>query len=293
MASISYIIKEVCQAIFQYLGPSHLKVPSTDEEWLAIAAKFEERWNYPNCIGAVDGKHIVMQPPAHAGSRFFNYKHTHSVVLMAVAGPDHEYMYADVGNNGRVSDGGVWNKCSLSQAIDDGTISLPPPKCLPFGRTEVPHVFVCNDAFALKPHMMKPYPQQCLSDDKRIYNYRHSRARRLSENLFGIVANRWPVFRSVLLLTPTTVEYLVLAALVLHNYLRRSSSRSIYCPSAMLDSETSEGELIHGRWRNDGTSDSFLPLTVPPRGHNASKDAKVVRETLKDYFCNEGAIDWQ
>ena len=85
---------------------------------------------------------------------------------MAVAGPDYECLYADVGANGRVSDGGVWNKCGLSQAIEDGIISLPPPKCLPNGDTEVPHVFVGDDAFALKPHMMKPYSQNRLSADR-------------------------------------------------------------------------------------------------------------------------------
>jgi hypothetical protein len=50
-----------------------------------------------------------MQPPANAGSFFYNYKHTHSIVLMAVAGPDYGCIYADVGTNGRVADGGVWN----------------------------------------------------------------------------------------------------------------------------------------------------------------------------------------
>ena len=292
-SAISYIVNEVCQAIIKNLGPVYLKVPSTNEEWLEIASKFEERWNYPNCIGAIDGKHIVMQPPPNAGSHYYNYKHTHSIVLMAVAGPDYECIYVDVGTNGRVSDGGVWNKCSLSQAIEDGTISLPPPKCLPGGVTKVPHVFVGDDAFALKPHMMKPYPQHGLSADKRIYNYRHSRARRLSENLFGIIANRWRIFRSVLQLSPRSIVSLVMAALVIHNYLRSSPSRSIYCPTGMLDAETRSGELVHGLWRQDCASEAFLPLSVPPTGHNATVDAKLVRETFKDYFCNEGAVDWQ
>ena len=118
--AISYIVTEVCEAIIRNVSPLYLKVPSSAEEWLEIAEKFSERWQFPNCLGAIDGKHIVMQPPPEAGSYFYNYKHTHSIVLLAVAGPDYECTYVDVGTNGRVSDGGIWNKCSLSKAIDNG-----------------------------------------------------------------------------------------------------------------------------------------------------------------------------
>ena len=58
--AISYIVKDVCNAIIKNLSPVFLKVPSSQEEWLEISAKFAERWQFPNCIGALDGKHIVM-----------------------------------------------------------------------------------------------------------------------------------------------------------------------------------------------------------------------------------------
>ena len=117
------------------MSPLYLKVPSSTEEWLEIAEKFSERWQFPNCLGVIDGKHNVMQPPPEAGSYLYNYKHTHSIVLLAAAAPDYECIYADVGTNGR--DGGVWNKCSLSKAIDNGDICLPRAKCLPFGKEKV------------------------------------------------------------------------------------------------------------------------------------------------------------
>ena len=291
-AAISYIIIQVCKAIKTQLA-EYMTVPTTTREWLAISRKFGERWNYPNCIGAVDGKHIVMQPPPSAGSKFYNYKHTHSIVLMPVAGPDYECIYADIGTNGRVSDGGVWNKCSLSNKIDTGELSLPVPSHLPLSEKVFPYVLLGDDAFALKPHMMKPYPQTGITEDKRIYNYRHSRARRISENLFGIIANRWRVFRSVILLPPETIEHLVLAALTLHNFLRKSSSRNLYCPPGLADMVDNSGNLFYGRWRASPTTESMLPLQTPSSGHNASNTAKSIRENFKEYFCKEGAVSWQ
>ena len=61
--AISYIVTEVCEAIPKKLGPSYLKVPSSEQERLQITKQFEEKWNFPNCPGAIDGKHITLQPP--------------------------------------------------------------------------------------------------------------------------------------------------------------------------------------------------------------------------------------
>ena len=116
---------------------------------------------------------------------------------------DYGCLYADIATNRRVSDGGVWSKCSLANNLaNENALSLPPPKCLPFGMKKVSYVLAGDNAFALKPYLMKPYPQSGLTEDRRIYNYLQSRARRISENLFGIIANRWRVFRSVILLPP-------------------------------------------------------------------------------------------
>ena len=47
-ATISYIVREVCQAIFQTLGPVNMKVPSTEEEWASTALEFEQKRQFPN-----------------------------------------------------------------------------------------------------------------------------------------------------------------------------------------------------------------------------------------------------
>ena len=78
-----------------------------------------------------------------------------------------------------------------------------------------------------------------------------------------------------------------MATLTVHNFLTKSPSRNIYCPAGLADSEDRSGELSPGTWRTDSPSNSVLPLQFPSTHHNASKDAKQVRELFKDYFCNE------
>lgn len=48
--------------------------PPTEEEWMEKAEHFWKRWQFPNCLGAVDGKHIAITCPPNFGSVYFNYK---------------------------------------------------------------------------------------------------------------------------------------------------------------------------------------------------------------------------
>jgi len=47
--------------------------------------------NFPHCLGAIDGKHVVLECPANTGSSFFNYKETFSIILLAVV--DANYLF--------------------------------------------------------------------------------------------------------------------------------------------------------------------------------------------------------
>ena len=113
-----------------------------------------------------------------------------------------------------------------------------------------PYVFLGDDAFALKKFMIKPFPQKCLIGEKRIYNYRHSRARRISENLFGILANRWRIFFTIINLKPKYFEEVIFAALILRNMLIKSpNSVNVYRPAFFADTSLEDGEIAEGEWR--------------------------------------------
>ena len=149
------------------------RVSLRDAVMLRLMNWFETRWNYPYALGAIDGEHVMIRKPSNAGSYYYNYKHTHSIILLAIAGPEYEFSYADAGSNGRVNDSGIWNKSSLLQAIQNGSGKLPKHDALPVNSVIAPYAFVGDDAFAVKRFMMKPYPQQNLTADKRYKIRKH------------------------------------------------------------------------------------------------------------------------
>ncbi|XP_026475591.1 uncharacterized protein LOC113380640 [Ctenocephalides felis] len=146
--SLGRIIPETCEAIVQCLR-KYIKMPTNSEEWKVIAKRFEERWNFPHCVGAWDGKHIRIAAPPNCGSYHYNYKNFHSVVLMACVNADRQFMFVHVGTNGRMSDGGVLADTGFYGKIDRGYYNLPAPDN--FGNVErMPYVFIGDEAFSLK-----------------------------------------------------------------------------------------------------------------------------------------------
>ncbi|XP_073421558.1 uncharacterized protein [Dendrobates tinctorius] len=87
ISTLSGIVADTCRALCEVLCLEYLPLPTT-EKWLQIAEKFWELCNFPNCLGAVDGKHIRITKPARSGSEFFNYKKYFSTVLMVIADAD-------------------------------------------------------------------------------------------------------------------------------------------------------------------------------------------------------------
>ncbi len=127
----------------------------------------------------------------NGGSYYFNYKNFHTIVLMALVDGDYKFTWVEVDANGTSSDAQIFEDCGLKQAIDQHVIGFPPPDHLPDDDRDTPYFFVGDDAFLLCTYMMKPYGRLGLEVPERIYNYRTSQWRRVCQNAFGILANRY------------------------------------------------------------------------------------------------------
>ncbi|XP_031330309.1 uncharacterized protein LOC116161192 [Photinus pyralis] len=264
-------------------------MPQTQEEWFQVATEFEEQWNFPHAIGAIDGKHVLMQCPAASGSDYYNYKSFFSIVLFAMVDANYKFMFADVGCQGRISDGGVFKNTKLYEDLCNGELNLPPPKTLSNDKTQLPFVILGDEAFALSENLMKPYSGFYEKGSKeRIFNYRLSRARRVVENAFGICSSVFRVLRKPLLLTAERAQLVVIACIYLHNFLRNSNtSKQLYCPENWLDTEVN-GQMIFGKWRSDSEMTSLAPLRKVPR--RPSRHAQEIRNEFSRFFSTTGSV---
>ncbi|KAG9282363.1 fez family zinc finger protein erm-like isoform X2 [Astyanax mexicanus] len=140
-----------------------------------------------------------------------------------------------------------------------------------------PYVFVADAAFPLHVNPMRPYPGSCLSEDQRIYNYRHSRARRVIENAFGILAARWRILGWPIECTPEKTVNIVKACVALHNYLTCTDTTNTlttsYIPPHFVDMPIHPGRFSNAR---------------------ATRAAIATRNTLMQFFCSaHGSVPWQ
>ena len=222
-STVSKIVNETCAALWEILQPEIMPTPSK-EKWKEIAHGFNDCWQFPNFVGAMDGKHVTIQAPADSRSVYYNYKHSYSIVLLAIVDANYNFVCVDVGSQGKNSDGRVLANSAFGKRLKSHNLDLPPPAVLPGINIALPHAFVADEAFPLHENIMRPYGGNKLPESRRIFSYRLSRACCIVENAFGIMPSWFRVFCRPLSVKPETVDVIVLACTALHNFLRRKAA---------------------------------------------------------------------
>lgn len=232
-----------------------------------------------------DGKHIAIKAKREHGSFYYNYKGFHSVVLLAVVDSNYNFLYVNVGANGRAHDAAVFNESSLQEGIKNNLFDFPPDTELPGSSNKVPYVFVSDEAFRLTSRVLKPYGERSVNSNK-VFNYRLSRARRVVENAFGILANKFQIFQKEIDLPVEKVNKITFAACALHNYIRARDGFDV----KLLDFEnTNAVSYNHGSWRNE----VMLTDLQRTHGNRSGEDGRKVRNAYSEYFNTNGSVPWQ
>jgi hypothetical protein len=197
-----------------------------EEMWTQAVMGFSELWEFPNCLGSIDEKHVKLKCPASNGSNYFCYKNDCSIVLLAIVDPYYKFIVVDIGSYGRHNDSGIFKNSAFYREYIDGKTILP-PKPLPGTNIPVPHVLIGDEGFALQTYLMRPFPRAAIANDarKKKFNIQLSRAQRVVENAFGILAQKWRVFFRPIETDAETAEHVVKAACCLHNYILRNNTQ--------------------------------------------------------------------
>ena len=269
----------------------YFQTPSTNEEWEDIAQMFHDRWNLPHVIGALDGKHVRITKPAKSGSLYYNYKHFYSIILFAMVDADYCFRYVDVGAEGKSADSTLWKFSQFFRDLThkDNPLGLPEPTEFPGYRGKLNYYFVADDAFEMSLLLMKPYPSANLTLPQRIFNYRLSRCRRIVENAFGILATRFRILRREMEMNPDNCSEVVMACIVLHNFLRKRAGAA-YLPREATDWEDRDYNQHKGIWRGEAA----LPGGEATLSRNNSFAVKQMRNRLTDWcLTKEGELPYQ
>lgn len=112
-------------------------------------------WDFPNCVRALDGKHIAIECPANSGSNCYNYKKFYSLVFMALCDSRYCFTIVDIGNYGRDNDAHIFNNSILGGAFINNEAVITPQSSVS-GHT-LPYVIVADEIVRLKPWLMKLY----------------------------------------------------------------------------------------------------------------------------------------
>ena len=129
------------------------------EEWLGISSGFENSWNSPHCLGAIDGKHIRIVCPKLTGSYYYNYKGFYSIILLAIYDSNYCFTLFDLGRYGSNNDSGELAKSEMGELFETEKIGIPQPaKHSTCDFDPLPYFFVGDEIFPLETWLMRPYP---------------------------------------------------------------------------------------------------------------------------------------
>lgn len=207
---------------------------------------------------------------------YFNYKDYFSIILLSVVDSGYQFIYVSVGSYGKDCDSSIFKATTFWKKLAENALNLPIPRPLnEDSNTNVPFVIVGDEGFALNEHLLRPYGGTHLNKDKRIFNYRLTRARKYVECAFGILANKWRIFHRPLDVNVETAICVIKACTVLHNFVRQKDGFDF--ESTRIEQET-----------------KYFPNISNAQSIRGGSSSNSIRATFTNYFVSEaGSVPWQ
>ncbi|XP_023900451.1 uncharacterized protein LOC112012297 isoform X2 [Quercus suber] len=175
---------------------------------------------FKDCIGVIDGMQIPAHVPAKDQSRFRNRKGILSQNVLAACTFDLQFIFVYPGWEGSAADSRV-----LRAVLDDPDQNFPQ---IPEGKYYLVDTGYSNMEGFLAPYQGVRYQlhefkgaNQLPRNGKELFNHRHSSLRNVIQNSFNVLKTRFPILKLAPQYGFHIQRDIVIAACVLHNYIRR------------------------------------------------------------------------
>lgn len=188
---------------------------------MLVSREFENRWNFPHVIGAVDGKYVALKAPMISDAEHNQTKSNFNVVLLGVVDANFNFMYVDIDS----SDGALCYT-KLNAMLENDELHIPEPEELEmFSAIKVPYMLLGDKGFPFRAHCISPFGDPVSAGSiKSHFNERHAIARSPVETAFGMLYSKFKILQRQIVLDPAVARKVVLATVYLHNFLRRNCS---------------------------------------------------------------------
>ncbi|XP_033131942.1 putative nuclease HARBI1 [Brassica rapa] len=225
--------------VLNALAPSYMAKPET-----TVPPKIRDSTRfYPyfkDCVGAIDGTHILAMISGKDSSSYRNRKGQLSQNVLAACNFDLEFIYVLSGWEGSAHDAKV-----LQDALTRNFNRLQVPE----GKFYLVDCGYANHRNFLAPFRSTRYHLQDFKgqgkdpvNQNELFNHRHSSLRNVIERIFGIFKSRFLIFKSAPPFPYKTQAELVLACVVLHNYLRKECRSDVF-PEEVVVADDNESDV--------------------------------------------------
>nr|CAI5821389.1 unnamed protein product [Callosobruchus analis] len=231
-------------------------------------------WVHPiNSERYLHGHSVTLLPRLRSDpEKFFNYFRMCPRSFDELLNFIKDQITHDIGSFGKVSDATIFQNSSLWKKLENKCLNIPKPTLVPGIEHSLPFAFVGDEAFGLSPHLLRPYSGKQLASNKRVFNYRLSRARRYIECTFGIMSNKWRILHRSMDVDINFAVDIIKCLCILHNFVRKR------------DGYRFEDTLTVVGLEDAGNGDNI----------NINKSLNRYRDALANYFVSSsGEVPWQ
>ncbi|TVU19789.1 hypothetical protein EJB05_35960, partial [Eragrostis curvula] len=247
--TISRQFRQVLYAVGE-LRNEMIRPPSQDIHPKILGS---HRWNpfFKDCIGAIDGTHILARVPLRMQAAFRGRKHQPTQNVMAAVNWDLMFTYVLAGWEGSAHDAHI-----LVDALerDDGLR-------VPAGNLIVDAGYACRPGFlppfrGVRYHLSEYTSRNNPTNARELFNLRHSSLRVHVERAFGALKGRFRILDNKPYHPYRTQVKLVLACCILHNWILTFGAAEVVPPEATFLGAPQENEPLPPSNRDATTAET-------------------------------------